>query len=102
MVKPYDHQAIEWVNEDGHRECLRCPTRLIGAGPTLRHWNEAFRPAHLNPQEKARVAAATVLGVRILEAIWSDNVTDYDRARAMAEEMERAGMLTDRRARVAA
>ena len=103
MVRPYDHQAVEWVNEDGTRECRICPTPITGIGATLRHWNEAFRPADLSPDARARVVAAAELGARALEAMWSDNVTDYDRARAIAEEMERAGMLANRRrVRVAA
>lgn len=105
MPKPYDHQAVEWINEDGHRECRICPTPITGWGDTLRHVNEAVRPAAINPDDKAAVDTFTDLGARALEAMWTDRVTDRDRARVVVEELLRAGALNTRaarRARVAA
>lgn len=94
MVRPYDHAAVEWINEDGVRECLRCPTRITGFGPTLRHWDEAFRPdAELTAADRALLEAVAEVGARALEAMPTDRVTDYDRAWLMAQEMWRAGMV---------
>jgi hypothetical protein len=103
VVKPYDHQAVEWRNEDGYRECLRCPTPITGIGPTLRHVNEAVRPAAIDPADRAAVDACVELGTQALADMWTNRVTDRDRARVVVERLHAAGRLdTSRRVRVAA
>jgi hypothetical protein len=102
MLKPYDHQAIEW-HEDGQRECRRCGTPITGWGPALRHRGEAVRPAVIPPADKAAVHELTELGARALADMWTDRCTDTDRARVIVEAFYRAGALnTRRRARASA
>lgn len=103
MAKPYDHQAVEWRNEDGYRECLKCPTLITGIGPTLRHIDEAVRPADIDPADRDAIDACINLGAQALQDMWTDRVTDLDRARVVVERLHAAGRLnTRRRARVAA
>lgn len=104
MRKPYDHQAVEWINEDGGRECLACPTQITGWGETLRHIDEAIRPTAITPADKAAVDAYVDLGARALAEMWTDvHCTDLDRALVVVRALYQAGGLnTKKRRRVRA
>lgn len=97
MVKPYDHQVVRWRNEDGYWECRKCPTPITGVGPTLRHVGEAVRPADIDPADRPGIDACVELGAKALEDMWTDRVTDLDRARVIVERLHAAGRLNTRR-----
>jgi hypothetical protein len=96
MLKPYDHQAIEWT-EDGQRECRRCGTPITGWGPALRHLGEAVRPATIPSTDKDAIHRLTELGARALADMWTDRCTDRDRARVIVEAFYQAGALNTRK-----
>src|SRR4051812_22215496 len=104
MSKPYDHLAIDWTNDDGLRECRVCPTPITGWGETLRHIDEAVRPAAVTPADKAAVDAYVEVGARALAEMWTDvHCTDLDRALVVVRALYQAGGLnTKKRRRVRA
>lgn len=106
MHKPYDHQAIEWI-EDGRRECRICPTPITGWGDTLRHIDEAVRPRDIPSADRATVDELTDVGARALERMWTEtHCSDLDRARVVVEALYQVGAFapakTRRRVRTAA
>ncbi len=93
MQRRYSHRAVEWRNEDGQRECRLCPRPITGAGDMLRHADEAIRPDVLDSDTGEAVAEYTEIGARALEDMWTDRVSDYDRARVVVEALNRCGAL---------
>jgi hypothetical protein len=98
MNRAYSHQAVEWVSEDGRRECRICPRPLIGIGPTLRHHDEAVRHRQPDPAMADAVADAVIIAARALETMLTEaRANDLDRARAVIDALEEAGALAPRR-----
>lgn len=94
MRKPYDHQAVPWTTEDGVRECRICPTPITGWGDQLRHIDEAFRPAPINPAHTPDIAKYVEWGTEALENMLTDRVSDHDRAQRVVEELYLRGAFT--------
>jgi len=99
MYRPYDHRAKEFITENYRRECLICGRPVTGAGPTLRHADEAVRPAVIPAKDAAVVAAAAEIIEQALAAMVTDRCTDTDRGRVAAEALYYAGALTGGRGR---
>lgn len=98
LTQRYSHRAVEWRNEDGQRECLKCPRPITGAGAMLRHTDEAIRPEVVADQED--LAEFTEIGATALGEMWTDALADdLDRARVVVEALHRCGALTLKRRR---
>ena len=98
--KPYSHQAREWINDlTGLRECILCPRPLIGWGETLRHADEAVRPAMVPPAHAEAVDESVTIATRALEAMLTDRCTDQDRARRVVEALYEHGRLNASKSR---
>jgi hypothetical protein len=93
LHRPYSHKAIEWINEDGERQCLRCERGLTGIGPHLRHVDEAVPTVEYTPEEAAAVRAAVDVVEQALADMWTDRCTDLDRAQVAVEALRLRGMV---------
>lgn len=99
MHRPYSHQPVEWINEDGLRECRRCPRSITGWGSSLRHTDEAVRPMELDPADATAVNCAVEVVEQALADMWTDRVTDRDRAQVAVEALHRRGLVVAKRKR---
>ncbi|MEV8636876.1 hypothetical protein AB0395_35060 [Streptosporangium sp. NPDC051023] len=96
--KPYSHVAVPWVNDStGLLECRVCPRPVIGHGPTFRHFDEAVRQRATDPTMADAVEDAVLVVTRALEEMWTDRVSDADRARVAIEALHDVGALQVRR-----
>lgn len=92
-MKTYDHQAVEWINEEGQRECRRCPRLLTGVGGTLRHVDEAIPPGQFDPENAELVKRAAEVIEQALATMLTDRVNDRDRAEVSVQALHRHGLL---------
>ena len=95
MLRPYSHTPVAVINEDGQRECLRCPRPLTPIGATLRHADEAV-PMRLSAADVAALRTATDVIERALADMPTDRCTDRDRAHVAAEALHRRGFIVTR------
>lgn len=94
MHRPYSHRPVDWINEDGERQCLRCERKLTGSGASLRHVDEAVPPAVLNPDEAHIVQRAVEIVEQALAEMWTDQLcTDRDRAQVAVQALLRRGLV---------
>lgn len=93
MHQPYSHIPVEWTNEDGGRECLRCGRALTGLPPEVRHTDEVVRPMKLDPAEAAAVRNTVEMVAQALAGMPTDRCTDLDRAQVAVEAMHRRGLV---------
>jgi hypothetical protein len=97
MMRTYKHPARTFG--PGDRECWVCGDRVTGAGGTLRHWGEAFRPTAPASEDLPAFRDALAVVQSALEEMLTEHVTDADRARAATEALYLAGALRTGRSR---
>lgn len=95
---PYSHKVVPVTDEVTRRlECRVCPRPVVGEGNTLRHYDEAVQPVIPDPAMADARRDAVELIFRALEGMWTDRVSDLDRAEVAVRALEEAGALAPRR-----
>lgn len=95
----YNHPAREAPAEPGdvHRECFTCGVRVIGFGPTLKHFDEEV-PTKLVPREYIAVLRdCTAAAELALSQLPTERASDYERARAVVVALIEAGFVRTKR-----
>ena len=99
MQQTYSHQPVEWTNETGQRECLRCGRLLTGWGASFRHVDEAVRPMDLEPADAPAVRDMIDLVEQALADMWTERCNDRDRAHVAVAALHRRGLVVTRQKR---